>query len=279
MIPRSFSAEGAPSLPFKVLGVVLVVALAEWIWRKRTGRKTDAKEIRTTLLISAGQRILNPLFGAGLYYLMESVHAHRLLELNMKSPTTWLLLFLGEELAYYWFHRSSHERRWLWATHSVHHSPKTLTFLSALRLGWTGAISLTWAFFLPLVWLGFPPYAVFGMLGINLLYQFWLHTESIGKLGWMEQVFNTPSHHRVHHSNRAEYLNKNFGGILILFDRCFGTFADEAEGVTHTYGIVGGDENPSVLSIVFGEWARLLRTLRETPGARAKLRVAFGKWE
>jgi len=98
----------------------------------------------------------------------------------------FLVLFFGQELAYYWFHRCSHRMRWLWATHAVHHSPNELNFSAAYRFGITGGLSGTALFFVPLLWLGFPPPAVFGTLGLNLLYQFWLHTNWIPKLGWLE---------------------------------------------------------------------------------------------
>jgi hypothetical protein len=119
-------------------------------------------------------------------------HAHRIQTLELSSPLAFALLFLGLEFFYYWYHRAAHRVRWFWATHAVHHSPNELTLAAALRLGWTGKLTGTGLFFAPLVWLGFPPTAVFAALGINLLYQFWLHAPWLPRLGALEWVLNTP---------------------------------------------------------------------------------------
>src|SRR5262249_42385181 len=136
----------------------------------------------------------------------------------------WVVLCFGEELVYYAYHRSSHRVRFLWAYHGVHHSPNELTLASAYRLGWTPVISLSWVFYMPLIWIGFHPLTVFAMVSVNLTYQFWLHTTLIPRLGWIEGILNTPSAHRVHHGSNLEYLDKNYGGILMIYDRLFGTY-------------------------------------------------------
>jgi len=128
-------------------------------------------------------------------------------------------LFVSSEFLYYWHHRASHRVRWLWATHSVHHSPTRLNLTAAIRLGWTGSISGSFVFFLPLAWIGFHPLMIVGMLSVNLLYQFFIHTELSPRLGPLEWVLNTPDHHRVHHASNDACLDKNYGGILIVFDR------------------------------------------------------------
>ncbi len=137
------------------------------------------------------------------------------------------LLFRGREFFYYWFHRVSHRVRWSWATHAIHHSSNQLNLAAAYRFGWTGWLSATGIFYAPLVWLGFPPAAVFGVLSLNLLYQFWRHATGIPKLGWLEYMFNTPSHHHVRHAANLAYLDANYGGVLIVFDRLFGTCIEE----------------------------------------------------
>jgi len=128
-----------------------------------------------------------------------------------------LILFIGLEFFYYWFHRSSHTVRWFWNSHSVHHSPNQLNLAAAYRLGWLGKPTGATIFFTPLAFLGFEPAVVLAALLLNLMYQFWIHAPWIPKLGWLEYVLNTPSAHRVHHARNVEYLDANYGGVLILF--------------------------------------------------------------
>ena len=139
---------------------------------------------------------------------------------------TWVVAIVGVDLLFYAYHRTAHRVRLIWATHQAHHSSQYFNFATALRQKWnnSGEI-LVW---IPLPLLGIPPWMVFASFSVNLIYQFWVHTERIGRMwGPVEYVFNTPSHHRVHHGMDAEYLDKNYGGILILWDRLFGTYADE----------------------------------------------------
>jgi|HubBroStandDraft_1064217.scaffolds.fasta_scaffold00022_11 sterol desaturase/sphingolipid hydroxylase (fatty acid hydroxylase superfamily) len=188
----------------------------------------------------------------------------------------FLVLFLGQEFAYYWFHRCSHRVRWLWATHAVHHSPNELNFSAAYRIGVTGWLSGGQLFYVPLIWLGFSPQAVFATLGLNLLYQFWLHTDWIPKLGPLEYVLNTPSHHRVHHAANLDYLDANYGGILIIFDRLFGTLTPERDDLPCRYGLVEPLTSNNPLVIDFHEWVSLLRDLWRARSVREYLGYLFG---
>lgn len=170
-------------------------------------------------------------------WLTGFVWTHRLWTIPLDVPASIVALFLGQELAYYWFHRCSHRFRLLWANHAVHHSTNELNLAAAFRFGWTGRLLGTTIFFVPLMWLGFAPRAVFIALNLDLLYQFYIHAAWIPKLGPLEWVLNTPSHHRVHHAVNPEYRDKNFGGVLIVFDRLFGTFAAERADVPCRYGL------------------------------------------
>jgi sterol desaturase/sphingolipid hydroxylase (fatty acid hydroxylase superfamily) len=163
---------------------------------------------------------------------------YRVATVPMDRWWSWVLLFLGEEFCYYWMHRADHRIRWMWATHAVHHSSNQFVLANAYRLGWTTQISGTALFMAPLVLVGFSPAMVLSALAANLLYQFWIHTELIGRLGPLEWVLNTPRHHRVHHSRNAAYLDRNFGGVLIVFDRLLGTFAEERADLPCRYGLV-----------------------------------------
>lgn len=205
------------------------------------------------------------------------VWSHRFLTVPLK--TTWRigLLFLGTELTYYWSHRAGHEIRWMWASHVVHHTPQQIHFASAYRLGPTEVLSGGWVFHLPLFAVGFHPLAVGGMMALNLFYQFWLHTDMVGRLGPLEWVLNTPSHHRVHHASNPEYLDRNYGGVLIIWDRLFGTFAAEQVQTPIRYGLVHpvGSYNP--IRIALHEWGAMVADVRRARSWRERLRQLFGR--
>lgn len=202
---------------------------------------------------------------------------HRIATVPLDTAWGLALLFLGEELAYYWLHRTGHEVRWAWATHSAHHTPERIHLASAFRLGITEVISGTWLFFVPLSFVGFDPLAVRMMFALNLFYQFWLHTELIGTLGPLELIFNTPTHHRIHHASNEDYLDRNYGGILIVFDRFFGTFAAAREDIRIVYGLVHpvGSTNP--VKILFHEWRAIAHDVRHARSWRERWSQAFGR--
>jgi sterol desaturase/sphingolipid hydroxylase (fatty acid hydroxylase superfamily) len=164
----------------------------------------------------------------------------------------------------------------MWATHAVHHSTTRLNLTAAIRLGWTGNISGNFLFFLPLAWIGFHPFAIVTMLGINLLYQFFIHSDFAPRLGILEWVLNTPSHHRVHHACNEPCLDKNYGGILIVFDRLFGTFAERPADQALRFGLVGGTPTFNPIRIALSEWIAMLADAWAARGASAKLRALFG---
>jgi len=201
---------------------------------------------------------------------------NRLTTVQLDTVSAFALLFLGQEFCYYWFHRASHRVRWFWATHAVHHSPEQLNLSASYRFGLTGRLSGSTLFYVPLIWLGFPPAAVFLTLSVNLLYQYWLHTTWIPKLGWLEYVFNTPSHHRVHHASNAEYLDANYGGVLIVFDRLFGTYIEERADVPGRYGLVKPLLSYNPIRIAFHDWVQMGRDLRQAKTWRARFMHMFG---
>jgi sterol desaturase/sphingolipid hydroxylase (fatty acid hydroxylase superfamily) len=166
--------------------------------------------------------------------------------------------------------------RWFWATHAVHHSPNEISFATAYRLGWTGKLTGTPLFFLPLVLLGFSPMMVLAAVGINLLYQFWLHADWIPKLGYLEWVLNTPSHHRVHHASNPEYLDANYGGVMIVFDRLFNTCREEREDLPCRYGLVKPVTSYNPFRIALFEWQALLVDLGRARNWRERFGYLFG---
>jgi sterol desaturase/sphingolipid hydroxylase (fatty acid hydroxylase superfamily) len=260
-----------------LLLVVLAAATLEGLvlsWR-RPGAY-DWRAYASSLADMAARRAIDALGISLAAPIIAWAWQHRLTTIALDTPTTFLVLFVGQEFFYYWYHRAAHRVRWFWATHAVHHSPNQLTLATAVRLGWTGKFTGAALFFVPLVWIGFSPVAVLGVLALNLLYQFWLHATWIPKLGPLEWVLNTPSHHRVHHGSNPEYLDRNYGGVLIVFDRLFGTFTQERDGVPIRYGLTTPLTTYNPLRIAFHEWIHLGRDVRQAPNLRSALRTVLG---
>jgi sterol desaturase/sphingolipid hydroxylase (fatty acid hydroxylase superfamily) len=165
----------------------------------------------------------------------------------------------------------------MWASHAVHHSSEQLTLLSSVRLGWTNALSGGWVVYLPLVVAGFDPRMILGLLAFDLHFQFFLHTEAPIRLGPLEWVLNTPQHHKLHHAMNAPYLDRNFGGVLIVFDRMLGTFAREVPEETPRFGLVHRFESGTPWGIALGEWRRLFADLFAARDWRTAARAALGR--
>jgi sterol desaturase/sphingolipid hydroxylase (fatty acid hydroxylase superfamily) len=201
---------------------------------------------------------------------------HRLFTMPVDRWWSMPLLFISIEFCYYWYHRAAHQIRWLWATHAVHHSVHYFNLSAAYRLGWTSWLSGNILFFMPLTWLGFHPIAVTIGLSLNLAYQFWIHTELIPKLGILEWVLNTPSHHRVHHASNPEYIDRNYGGVLIIFDRLFGTFIEEQPELSPIYGLTHPLTSQNLFKIALNEWGRLFKDLLIAKTWRDRFRVILG---
>ena len=185
----------------------------------------------------------------------------------------WVLVFFADDFSYYWFHRVSHRCRLFWASHVVHHSSQRYNLGTALRQTWTGAFMsfIFWAW-MPLV--GFTPLMVMTMQSISLIYQFWIHTEVVGRMGVLEQVLNTPSHHRVHHGSNPQYIDRNHAGMLIVWDRLFGTFEREKERCIYGLTTNIGTYNP--VRIAFHEWVEMWRDVRTAPTLYDKVLYVFG---
>ncbi|BDC38313.1 sterol desaturase family protein [Paraburkholderia terrae] len=199
---------------------------------------------------------------------MNWVWQHRLWTLPINHWSGWLACFVGQEFCYYWYHRAAHRMRWFWCTHAVHHSPNQLNLSAAYRFGWTGRLTGSLTFFLVAPLFGMPPQIVLTLLSLNLLYQFWLHVTWIPRLGPLEWIFNTPSSHRVHHACNLEYLDGNYGGVLIVFDRLFGTYIAERHDVPCRFGLVKPITTGNLLAIEFDHWRALWRDLLSSRSVR-----------
>jgi sterol desaturase/sphingolipid hydroxylase (fatty acid hydroxylase superfamily) len=268
-----------PNLPdvvdYAVPAFILLIII-EMIWAKRNApEKYEPKDTLNSLLFGFGSSVAGALFGTAMMGVALWAYGFR----PITVPWTWWawpLAFVLDDLAYYVFHRSAHRVRWFWAAHVNHHSSQHYNLSTALRQTWTGFFAATFIFRLPLAFAGFHPAMLLFVGGVNLIYQFWIHTEAIGKMPrWFEAVMNTPSHHRVHHAVNPRYLDRNYAGVFIIWDKMFGTFTPEVEGEPIRYGIIKQLGNFNLLWGVFHEWVEIARDLVRAPFG-SKLGYLFG---
>lgn len=235
----------------------------------------ETKDTASSLSMGIGNVLVGIVGKMLVFGAYSLVYQFRLFTIDMTQAWAWVVLFFAEDFSYYWFHRISHSSRYFWASHVIHHSSQRYNLGTALRQTWTGNLSGAFVFWLWLPLIGFSPVAVMTMQAISLLYQFWIHTELIDKLpAPIEFVFNTPSHHRVHHGSNLDYLDKNHAGVLIIWDRLFGTFA--AERYRPTYGLTKNINSYNPLRIAFHEWVDIGRDLRRAGSVRNALGYLFG---
>lgn len=202
-------------------------------------------------------------------------YAHFRLFTLQPGWTSFVLLFVAQDLLYYAFHRASHRVRWLWAAHVVHHSSERLNLSTAFRQSLMYPVAGMWVFWIPLAVLGFPPSQIVAIVLINLAFQFFVHTQAIGKLGWLEYVFNTPSIHRVHHARNDRYIDRNYAGVLVIWDRLFGSYVAEDPAEPPVYGIVEPLHTYNPLKATFHEWASMLVDAVRMKGWRNRLKALF----
>lgn len=249
------------AVPFFIL-----LVLIEMLWARR--RAPDAYEPRDTLVSLAmglGSTVAGALSAGAVAALYFKLFDLRLFEIGW-AWWAWAACFVLDDLAYYWIHRFGHRVRWMWASHVNHHSSQHYNLSTALRQTWTGTIALGFLFRVPLVLIGFHPAMIAVCVGFNLIYQFWFHTEAIDKLPrWFEAVFNTPSHHRVHHATNPIYLDRNYAGVFIIWDRLFGTFQSELREEPPHYGIIKQLGSFNLLWVAFHEWIGIARDVWNAP--------------
>lgn len=250
---------------------VLLILLEMWLTKRRGRGRYDWRDAGTSLTLGFGSTIAGALTGGAVLAISLWAFQFRLFDV----PWAWwafALCFVADDLAYYWFHRTAHRVRWFWASHVIHHSSQHYNLTTALRQTWTGFFSLSFVFRLPLFLIGFPPAMVFFCAGLNLVYQFWIHTEQVGRLPlWFEGVMNTPSHHRVHHAINPRYLDRNYAGVFIVWDKLFGTFEPERDSDRPRYGIVHALPSLNPLWAAIHEWVAML-------GEAARARSARELW-
>jgi len=257
---------------------IFIVAMIVEMFAVRAGARGDYdwRDTGTSLAMGFGNTFAAVLFGASIVGLGVWLHQFRLLDI----PATWwslALCFVGEDFFYYWFHRSAHRIRWFWASHVIHHSSQHYNLSTALRQTWTGFFSLSFAFRLPLFLIGFPPEMILFCAGLNLVYQFFIHTEAVKRLPFgLELWLNTPSHHRAHHGTNARYLDRNYGGVFIVWDRLFNTFEAERDDEPVRYGIVHNLATFNPLWVAFHEWIGIARDVMAARSWKARWMAIVG---
>ena len=226
------------------------------------------KDSTANITMGLGSVVIGLLTKTFAFFVFLWIYQFRLFEI----PNTWwmwALLLLADDVTFYWYHRLAHQIRFFWAAHVQHHSSEHMNFSVALRQSW-GEPFIKFLFYIWLPFIGFNPISILIMQAISLVYQFFPHTKLVGKLGPIEWVFNTPSHHRVHHATQVQYLDKNHAGILIIWDRIFGTFQKEIE--TPTYGLTVNINSFSPLKIASHEYISLWQDMRRSKKLSDKMK-------
>jgi sterol desaturase/sphingolipid hydroxylase (fatty acid hydroxylase superfamily) len=260
-------------IAFAVPVFLLSIALEAALKRSHGVRLYEPRDTWASLMMGTGSVAAGIPFRLLFLWLLTKLYAYRWLTITMSVPG-YLALLVAEDFCYYWSHRTNHEVRLFWAAHVNHHSSQHYHLATALRQSWTQPY-LMWIFWLPLPLLGFSPEMILLQMSISLIYQFFIHTEELKRLGPLEWFLNTPSHHRVHHAVNWRYLDRNHGGIFIVWDRLFGTFAEERDDDPPVYGITKNLDTFSPLRIAFHEWFALARDVARAPGLALKLRYVF----
>ncbi|MBX9796299.1 sterol desaturase family protein [Sphingomonas sp.] len=256
---------------YAIPGFVLLIIGEMLIARAHAPDRYEPRDTLTSLGLGLGSTVAGVITGGMAYAIALWAWQFRLWDLGW-AWYVFVAAFVLDDLAYYAFHRAAHRVRWFWASHVIHHSSQHYNLSTALRQTWTGFFSASFIFRLPLALLGFHPAMLLFVGGLNLVYQFWIHTEAIDRMPrWFEAVMNTPSHHRVHHATNPRYLDSNYAGVFIIWDRLFGTFVAERRDDPVRYGIVKQLGSFNLLWAASHEWLGIARDLWAAPGLRAKL--------
>lgn len=251
---------------------IALVFLEQLLGRINAKARYEAADTFASLTMGLGNFLSGVLFAGTWSALYATLYQNRLFDIGY-SWQAMIFAFMAYDFSYYWIHRFGHRIRWMWAAHVIHHSSQHYNLSTALRQTWTGKLSLGVIFSVPWAYVGVDPKLLAFSAGLNLVYQFWIHTEVIDRMGPLEWVFNTPSHHRVHHATNPEYLDSNYAGALIIWDRLFGTFAEERKENPPKYGIISnlGTFNP--LKIATHEYVSIFKDMAQTKGIGNKLKL------
>ncbi len=269
--------DGNNIVTFAIPAFIILIVIELLVWRKnRKLVSYETKDTAASLIMGFGSVVSGATVGALGVAAMVWLHEYRLFDFGY-AWYVFVLCFFAEDLSFYWSHRLSHEVRWFWASHVNHHSSQHYNLSTALRQSWTTTLSGTFIVYIPIVMIGFPLEMIIMFKAISTVYQFWIHTESIGKLGPLEWVMNTPSHHRVHHATNPRYLDRNHAGVLIIWDRLFGTFVEEADWQEDRprFGIVKNLATFNPLRISFHEWVAIWQDVKGAKSVKEALNYMF----
>lgn len=260
-------------ITYAIPGFIILILIEVFITAREKADWYETKDAFSSISMGLGNVFVGIIGKILVLLFFDAAYQVRFFDLQA-SWLVFIALFFADDISYYFFHRASHEIRYFWASHVVHHSSQKYNLTTALRQTWTGTLSGSFLFWIWLPFLGFRPEWVMSMMSISLLYQFWIHTEAIDRLPrFFEYVFNTPSHHRVHHGSDPLYLDRNHGGILIIWDRLFGTFQEEL--YRPHYGLVKNINTYNPLIIAFGEWGNILKDVWKAPTFTSALKYMF----
>jgi len=264
-----------PLLPdpvtYAIPGFVVLILAEMLIARIRDRRRFCPRDTLTSLALGLGSTVAGLLTTGLVYALATWLYQFRIFTIGF-AWYWFVFAFVLDDFAYYLFHRAAHRVRWFWASHVIHHSSQHYNLTTALRQTWTGFVSISFVFRLPLFLIGFHPAMIFFVAGLNLIYQFWIHTETVGRMPrWFEAVMNTPSHHRVHHATNPRYLDKNYAGVFIIWDRMLGTYEPERDDERPRYGIVKDLGSFNVLWAAFHEWIGIARDVWAAPDMKSRI--------
>lgn len=260
------------AVPFFLVTLVIEMGLlARW---KKAGRSVIGYETRDTfasLAMGIGSIVIVGSINFATFLFARFLFDFRMTDLG-EGFVGWAAALIGWDFAFYWHHRAEHENRLLWACHVNHHSSQHYNLATALRQPWTPFPAIL--FYAPLALFGVPPWMILASGGLNLIYQYWIHTEAIRSLPrWFSFIFNTPAYHRVHHASNPRYLDKNYGGVLIVWDRLFGTF--QAEDEQPVYGLTKNISSFNPLVIAFHEYVAIVRDIKQAKGLRDRLGILW----
>jgi len=258
------------AIPFFILTLIIEISISIYGNKKYY----TSKDAIASISMGLGSIATSLLTKGAKFGIFSFIYSYRITEIPM---VFWgiVLLILADDFSYYWFHRFSHRVRYFWASHVVHHSSTHYNLSTALRQTWTGELSGSFLFYAWMPLVGFDPLWILTAQSISLIYQYWIHTEVIKVLpAPIEYIFNTPSHHRVHHASDLKYLDMNYAGILIIWDRLFGTFIKESE--TPNYGLVTNIKTYNILRIALSEWRSVFIDVWNAPGILNKLKYIWG---
>ncbi|MBQ4860919.1 sterol desaturase family protein [Pseudoalteromonas sp. MMG013] len=257
-----------------LLSPVFITAIV--LERLKLKNKYSLKELCLNVSLALSHQIVDMLVMILLMPVLIWLHLNFSLFSFEVSFLAVLPAFVLQDFLYYWFHRASHQCAWLWSAHVVHHSSLHMNFSTALRQSLFYPLTGMWLFWIPLILIGYPPQFVFSLVALNLAFQFFIHTEIVPELKYIGSIFNTPRHHCIHHATNPHCIDKNYAGVLIIWDKLFGTFQTHSPNEVLVFGVNEHRYSMSFLDVVFTPWGILFNNLKKQKNVRNIIKTLFG---